>query len=113
MTRQEFHKGIKVYLSCGGLNPDKETLELWFNFLKDISLGAYQYAIKEMVNNIDDLALVNFVKQVKDRAGIHDRIFGDKWKEQLEKPADAIPQEKLLKLCKDFNKNLKGTENAE
>ncbi len=110
MTRTEFHKGIKVYLSLGGVNPDKETLELWFNFLKDYSLGAYQYAIKEMVTNIDELATVNFVKQVQDRAGIHDRIYGDKWKEQLERPADAIPQEKALKLIKDFNKTLKGIE---
>ena len=56
-----------------------------------------------------NLNQINFIKQIKDRANIYKRLNQD-WKQNLERPADAIPPEKLLKLCRDFNKGLKGMD---
>ena len=107
MTKPEFLKGLKVYWSSGGTNPDEETLEVWFQIIQNVPLAAYQFAIKGIIGDLDDLATINFTKQVKDRARMFDRSAGDEWKNQHERPADAIPADQALKLIKDFNKTLK------
>jgi hypothetical protein len=112
MTDLEFQQGLKVFWSSGGTNPDEDTLEVWFQMIQHIPLAAYQFAIKGILSEEEDLATINFTKQIKDRAKMFDQRRGSQWKEQFEKPADAIAPEKALGLIKDFNKKLKGIEDA-
>jgi len=107
MTDLEFQKGLKVFWSSGGAMPVEGTVEVWFQFLQHIPLDAYQFGIKGLIEEVDNLATINFVKQIKDRARMFDRSAGDEWKNQHEKPADCIPPDEALKLIKEFNKTLK------
>ncbi len=92
MTKPEFLKGLKVYWSSGGATTDAETIEVWFQIVQGIPLIAYQFAIKGIIEEVDNLALINFVKQVKDRAKMFaGKNRGQEWKKQH--PAYTHPEE--------------------
>ena len=102
--------GLKIFLSCGGPNPDEETLEVWFRMLKDVHPQDFENAVLDICRKTKDMGRVNFVAEVLDWAKLHrgDRVSKETRAERLLPPKDLVPREDLHKLAKDFNKKLKG-----
>ena len=109
MTREQFLMGLKVFWSCGGTKEDKETLEVWFRMLKDISPEDFEKAIMDICRNRKELSgfSFNFVAEVLERAKAYKKERrGLEWKKQLVKETETIPIEDLRKFLADFKKKL-------
>lgn len=110
MEASQFQTGLKVLLSCGGPNPDEQTIEVWFRMLGHVHPVDFEKAVMDICQNNKDLGRINFVAEVLDYAGAHKRTRDSKESRaaRLIPPKDTVPIEDLRKLVKDYNKKLKG-----
>lgn len=107
-----FTKGVKLFLSLGGPNPDKDTLKVWFGLLSDIHPQDYGNAVVDICKTNKDLGRINFVAEVLERVKLHkgERRRAETRAERQLPPKDMVRPEKLRALIKDFNNSLKGVE---
>ena len=113
MEASQFQTGLKVFLSCGGPNPDEQTIEVWFRMLRGVHPVDFEKAVMDICQNNLDLGRINFVAEVLQWAKIHraKRHQVETRAERQLPPKDMVPVEDLQKLVKDFNKTLKGMGN--
>ena len=68
MTKEQFAKGLLIFYSCGGPNPDEATLNVWYQLIKDITGYFYQESIINLVKTEKNLGYINFPYEIYDRA---------------------------------------------
>ena len=109
MTRQQFQAGLKVFFSCGGPNVDEKTLEVWYRMLANLHPEDFEKAILGICQEIKELGRINFIAEVKERSATHRRSRESELARnaRMLPPKDAIPFDKLQKLCKEFTNSLK------
>lgn len=108
MTKEQFLKGLKVFWASGGANPDEDTLEIWYQMLSHIVESDYQKAIIHLMRNEKNLATINFIAEIEERAKMFkgQREAEARYNVKQIPPKDIIPRDKLKKLVKDFTKSL-------
>ena len=110
-----FSKGLKVFLSLGGPNPDTDTLKVWFGMLRDVHGQDYGKAVVDICKTNTDLGRINFVAEVLDRAKVYqrERVSVETRAERQLPPKDRIPPDKLKELVTNFNKKLRGVPSGD
>lgn len=106
--------GLKIFLSCGGPNPDEQTIEVWFRMLGNVHPEDFEKAVLDICRVNKDLGRINFVAEVLEWVKIHqhNRLQVESRAERQLPPKDRVPIEDLKKLVKDFNKSLKGMDDT-
>ena len=68
LSKSDFGRGMTIFNSCGGPNADPETMEVWYQFLKDLDPFFFREAIKDLITKEKNLGPINFVAEILERS---------------------------------------------
>lgn len=108
LSKDNFTKGMAIFFSCGGPNPDVLTLKVWHQMLCRIEPKDFQDAIMALCQEEKELGSINFVAEITQRAkGLrNDRLrFPEPSAEQkqLTPGSDCVDKKMVQDLIKSLN----------
>lgn len=99
LSRKNFSKGLAYFYSCGGPNPDRETLEVWYDLVKHITPLDFEAAIKSVCREVTDLGRANVPGEICGRAE-ENRIERERKANYNRKQLEEAPDPKSLEIGK-------------
>jgi len=110
MEPDEFALGCKVFFSCGGPRIDDETLDVWWQALRNINRDDFMNAVLDIIKQSDEsLGFINFVGEVTSRAATYRRRRVNQVipaERQLKPGETYISKQELKAFIKGFTKSL-------
>lgn len=108
MTRDDFRLGVKILLSCGGPDVDKETLEVWFRMLRGFTGQEFSKAVTDLCQTEKYLHKINIVAEISSRCLRYRRATKLAHKPQKSLPLNnqRIEKQELKNLLAEFNASL-------